>query len=99
MALKHLENLDLGFNTSDFLELSEYVSHASAQDLPVSKAIVGSNTFAHESGIHIDGVLKDSETYEAFTPQEVGAERQLVMASIRGRKLYWRSSKWNTESN
>ncbi len=86
MALKHLEDLDLGFNTSDFLELSEYVSHASAQDLPVSKAIVGSNTFAHESGIHTDGVLKDSETYEAFTPQEVGAERQLVIGKHSGKK-------------
>lgn len=86
MALKHLEDLDLGFNTSDFLELSEYVSNASAQDLPVSKAIVGSNTFAHESGIHTDGVLKDSETYEAFTPQEVGAERQLVIGKHSGKK-------------
>jgi homocitrate synthase NifV len=86
MALKHLENLDLGFNTSDFLELSEYVSNASAQDLSVSKAIVGSNTFAHESGIHTDGVLKDSETYEAFTPQEVGAERQLVIGKHSGKK-------------
>ncbi|MFB6290793.1 MAG: homocitrate synthase [Candidatus Bipolaricaulia bacterium] len=86
MALKHLEDLDLGFNTSDFLELSEYVSHASAQDLPVSKAIVGSNTFAHESGIHADGVLKDSETYEAFKPKEVGAERQLVIGKHSGKK-------------
>jgi len=86
MALKHLEDLDLGFNTSDFLELSEYVAHASAQDLPVSKAIVGSNTFAHESGIHADGVLKDSETYEAFKPQEVGAERQLVIGKHSGKK-------------
>jgi len=86
MALKHLENLDLGFKTSDFLELSEYVAHASAQALPVSKAIVGSNTFAHESGIHADGVLKDSETYEAFTPQEVGAERQLVIGKHSGKK-------------
>ncbi len=86
MALKHLEDLDLGFNTSDFLELSEYVARASAQDLPVSKAIVGSNTFAHESGIHADGVLKDSETYEAFKPQEVGAERQLVIGKHSGKK-------------
>ncbi len=86
MALKHLENIDLGFNTSDFLELSEYVAQASAQDLPVSKAIVGSNTFAHESGIHTDGVLKDSETYEAFKPQEVGAERQLVIGKHSGKK-------------
>lgn len=86
MALKHLEDIDLGFNTSDFLELSEYVSQASAQDLPVSKAIVGSNTFAHESGIHADGVLKDSETYEAFKPKEVGAERQLVIGKHSGKR-------------
>lgn len=86
MALKHLEDLDLGFATEDFLELSEYVARASAQELPAGKAIVGTNTFAHESGIHADGVLKDSETYEAFTPQEVGAERQLVIGKHSGKK-------------
>lgn len=86
MALKHLEDLDLGFATEDFLELSEYVARASAQELPAAKAIVGANTFAHESGIHADGVLKDSATYEAFTPQEVGAQRQLVIGKHSGKK-------------
>lgn len=86
MALKHLEEIDLGFNTEDFLQLSQYVATASAQDLPVSKAIVGANTFAHESGIHADGVLKDANTYEAFTPQEVGAQRQLIIGKHSGKK-------------
>lgn len=86
MALKHLEGVDLGFNTEDFLELSQYVARASAQDLPVTKAIVGANTFAHESGIHTDGVLKDANTYEAFTPQEVGAQRQLIIGKHSGKK-------------
>jgi homocitrate synthase NifV len=86
MALKHLEGIDLGFSTAEFNELSQYVAQASAHEIPASKAIVGSNTFAHESGIHADGVLKDSNTYEAFAPQEVGAQRQLVIGKHSGKK-------------
>src|SRR5665811_574050 len=68
MALKYLENIDLGINTSRFREISEYVAKASARAVPVWKAIVGTNVFAHESGIHADGVLKNPINYEVFEP-------------------------------
>jgi homocitrate synthase NifV len=84
MALKYLENIDLGINTSRFRELSEYVAKASARAIPIWKAIVGTNVFAHESGIHADGVLKNPKNYEAFEPSEVGLTRQLVVGKHSG---------------
>ncbi|MFZ5647629.1 MAG: homocitrate synthase [Bacillota bacterium] len=84
MALKHLYGLDLGFKTEMFREVAEYVSRASGRELPAWKAIVGSNMFAHESGIHADGTLKNPKTYEAFTPEEVGLERQIVIGKHSG---------------
>ena len=50
----------------------------------MSKPIVGSNIFAHESGIHGDGVLKNPLTYEVFSPEEVGLERQMVIGKHSG---------------
>ena len=65
--------------------MSEYVSRASGRELPAWKAIVGSNMFRHESGIHADGALKDPKNYEAFDPSEVGLERQIVIGKHSGR--------------
>ncbi|HZW82749.1 MAG TPA: homocitrate synthase [Candidatus Deferrimicrobium sp.] len=84
MALKHLDDNDLNFKTDKFRELSEYVSLASGRILPVWKAIVGSNMFAHESGIHADGVQKNPLTYEVFSPEEVGLQRQMVIGKHSG---------------
>ena len=84
MALKHLFKLDLGFKTEIFREVAEYVSRASGRELPAWKAIVGSNMFAHESGIHADGALKNPKTYEAFLPEEVGLERQIMVGKHSG---------------
>jgi homocitrate synthase NifV len=84
MALKYLEEVDLGMATSKFRELSEYVAKASARAIPVWKAIVGTNVFAHESGIHADGVLKNPRNYEVFEPGEVGLTRQIVVGKHSG---------------
>ena len=84
MALKYLEEVDLGMATSKFRELSEYVAKASARAIPVWKAIVGTNVFAHESGIHADGVLKNPINYEVFEPGEVGLTRQIVVGKHSG---------------
>lgn len=72
-------------NTQMFRELSEYVSRASGRELPKWKAIVGTNMFAHESGIHADGAIKDPKNYEAFDPAIVGLERQIVIGKHSGR--------------
>ena len=86
MALKCLYGVDLGVNTRDFLNLCEYVARASGRPLAVSKPIVGANTFAHESGIHADGVIKDPSTYEVFSPEEVGLQRQIIIGKHSGSK-------------
>jgi homocitrate synthase NifV len=93
MGVKHLMGVKLNYNTTLFREVAEYVAQASNRPLSVNKPIVGSNIFAHESGIHGDGVLKNPLTYEAFLPEEVGLERQMVIgkhsgsASIRAKFL------------
>ncbi|NLA11412.1 MAG: homocitrate synthase [Firmicutes bacterium] len=84
MALKFLYGVNLGVNTRDFLNLCEYVARASGRALYPSKPIVGSNTFAHESGIHADGVLKHPGTYEVFSPEEVGLQRQIIIGKHSG---------------
>ncbi|NPV54025.1 MAG: homocitrate synthase [Firmicutes bacterium] len=84
MALKHLHGIDLGIKTERFRELSEYVARASARELPAWKPIVGTNMFAHEAGIHADGVLKHTSTYEVFAPEEVGLQRQIVIGKHSG---------------
>ncbi|MBK5226721.1 MAG: homoaconitate hydratase, partial [Thermoleophilia bacterium] len=84
MALKYISKVDLGLKTERFRELSEYVANASSRAIPVWKPIVGANVFAHESGIHADGVIKNPLNYEVFTPEEVGLERQLVVGKHSG---------------
>lgn len=84
MALKHLLDTDLNFATERFVEVSEFVARASGRMVPAWKAIVGSNMFAHESGIHTDGMLKNPLTYEVFKPEDVGSERQMVIGKHSG---------------
>lgn len=85
MSLIHVLKCHSNIDTRRFKELSEYVSRASGRELPAWKAIVGSNMFRHESGIHADGALKDPKNYEAFDPSEVGLERQIVIGKHSGR--------------
>jgi homocitrate synthase NifV len=84
MALKHIYGIDSGLQTKMFREVCEYVAKASGRDLPVWKPVVGSNMFAHESGIHADGALKNPATYEVFDPADVGLERQIVIGKHSG---------------
>jgi len=86
MALKHIGGIDLGFKTEMFRTIAEYVSLASGRELPAWKAIVGSNMFAHESGIHADGAIKNPLTYEVFAPEDVGLERQIIIGKHSGTK-------------
>ncbi|MBC5996672.1 homocitrate synthase [Romboutsia ilealis] len=85
MALKYVYNYEVNIDTTKFKDLSEYVSKAAGRELPSWKAIVGSNMFKHESGIHADGALKNPKNYEAFDPKEVGLERQIVIGKHSGK--------------
>jgi homocitrate synthase NifV len=87
MALKHIYNIQSGIDTRRLLELSQLVATASRSVVPPWKAVVGENTFAHESGIHADGVLKNPATYEPYAPEEVGQHHHLVVGKHSGRHL------------
>lgn len=87
MALKRIYGVQTGVDTKRLLELSRLVSKASNCPVPPWKAIVGENTFAHESGIHAHGILQNPVTYEPFAPEDVGWERRLVVGKHSGRHL------------
>jgi homocitrate synthase NifV len=87
MALKHLYKQDLGLKTERLHALAVLVAEASHQPIPAWQPIVGENVFAHESGIHTKGMLKDNSTFEPFTPDEVGNHRRYVIGKHSGRAL------------
>ncbi len=84
MALKHACGIDPGVDTRRFVELSKLVGQASCRPVPEWKAVVGEKVFAHESGLHADGVLKNPRNYEGFDPAEVGLARQIVVGKHSG---------------
>lgn len=95
----------LGFETNIKTELlnpiSKLVSDTMRMPVQPNKAIVGSNAFAHSSGIHQDGFLKNAQNYEIITPQEVGAEgSKIVLTARSGRSaLAYRFQKLGYEFN
>ena len=76
-------------DTTLLMRASKLVSAVSAFPVQYNKAIVGKNAFAHESGIHQDGVLKNAETYEIMKPEDVGVKStSLVMGKHSGRHAF-----------
>jgi len=73
-------NIDL----SQLPRLAELVAAAARRPIPAGKAIVGASAFTHESGIHVDGLLKDPSTYEALSPHLFGRARQIVLGKHSG---------------
>jgi 2-isopropylmalate synthase len=79
--------LGSGVQTEQITAASRLVSYLTGFTIQPNKAIVGGNAFAHESGIHQDGVIKNPLTYEIMTPQSVGlAGSQLTIGKLSGRK-------------
>jgi len=85
MALKHACGIDPGIDTRRFFELSRLVGQASCRPVPEWKPVVGEKAFAHESGLHADGVLKYAGNYEGYDPAEVGLTREMVIGKHSGR--------------
>lgn len=73
-------------DTRQILPLSKTVSEMMNMPVQPNKAIVGANAFAHSSGIHQDGVIKNRETYEIIDPKEVGAEGSEIILTARSGK-------------
>ncbi len=81
--------LTTGIHTSAILRTSKLLSTLTGFDVQPNKAIVGRNAFAHESGIHQDGMLKNAQTYEIMTPESVGwTKTNLVMGKHSGRAAF-----------
>src|SRR3954466_10550654 len=78
-----------GIDTTMLTRASKLVSAATSFPVQFNKAIVGRNAFAHESGIHQDGMLKHTQTYEIMTPETVGVKQtSLVMGKHSGRHAF-----------
>jgi 2-isopropylmalate synthase len=93
MAIKTRQDLlpyDMNVRTEHIMRASKLVQNITGFTVQPNKAIVGANAFAHESGIHQDGVLKHAATYEIMTPESVGLARKssLVMGKHSGRHAF-----------
>ena len=82
------KNLDVttGINTQEIYRTSQLLCSLTGMEVQANKAIVGKNAFAHEAGIHQDGVLKEARTYEIMTPESVGVPtNRIVLGKHSGR--------------
>ncbi len=76
---------ETGITTTELVRTSRLLSELTDQPVQANKAIVGRNAFAHEAGIHQDGVIKDRRTYEIMNPEDVGVQSTLVLGKHSGR--------------
>lgn len=92
MGIKVRENFyncSTNINTQEILRTSRLLTHLTGLDVQVNKAITGENAFAHSSGIHQDGLLKNKNVYEIMSPEEVGAESmELILTARSGRHAF-----------
>lgn len=93
MAIRTRNDIFRGFytdiNTKEIYKTSRLVSKMTGMPVQPNKAIVGANAFAHESGIHQDGVLKERSTYEVMSPEDVGFEEsKIVLGKHSGRHAF-----------
>ena len=84
MSLKSAYGIDLGLDTTRLYSLSHLVGRLTGVKMPVNKPIVGDNAFAHESGIHVHGILNNASTYEPMSPEMVGHSRRIVLGKHTG---------------
>jgi 2-isopropylmalate synthase len=83
---RSLFGIDTGIDTTQITRVSRMVSNYTGIPVQPNKAVVGANAFAHEAGIHQDGMLKNHSTYEIMTPETVGiSQSRLVMGKHSGR--------------
>jgi homocitrate synthase NifV len=84
VALHHLHGIETGVDARALPAISRLVEQASGHPVAANKSIVGRSVFTHESGIHVDGLLKHPANYQAFDPALVGREHLLVLGKHSG---------------
>jgi 2-isopropylmalate synthase len=80
--------VEIGANTTEIFETSRLVSSLTGYPIQFNKAVVGRNAFAHESGIHQHGVLRNRETYEIMDPSAIGHQSMIVLGKHSGRAAF-----------
>ena len=83
--------VDTGIDPAEIGASSALVGRLTGYDIPPNKAIVGANAFAHEAGIHQDGLLKDAATYQIIEPKELGLAMTLPLGKHSGRHAFARA--------
>lgn len=84
VALTQLYGRETGVVLTELADVAAIVATAAVRPIPVNKAIVGDHVFTHESGIHVDGLLKDCRTYQALDPALLGRSHRFVMGKHSG---------------
>jgi homocitrate synthase NifV len=84
VALAQLYGWRTGIVLSELDNVASVVAAAAARTIPLNKAIVGEHVFTHESGIHVDGLLKDQRTYQALDPRLLGRANRIVIGKHSG---------------
>jgi homocitrate synthase NifV len=84
VALKQLYGRQTGIVLSELGTVAAIVATAAARTIPLNKAIVGEHVFTHESGIHVDGLLKDQRTYQSLDPKMFGRANRIVIGKHSG---------------
>jgi homocitrate synthase NifV len=85
LALRHLYGIEVGIRSEKLVELSRYVAGKVGYALPPWTPLVGENAFAHESGIHVNAMMRNAATFEALSPDDVGGRRVFVLGKHSGR--------------
>lgn len=86
---KDFYNADTNINTKEIIRTSRLITRITGMAVQPNKAIVGANAFAHESGIHQDGLLKEKMTYEIMRPEDIGLQKtELVLGKHSGRHAF-----------
>jgi homocitrate synthase NifV len=84
VALRQLYGRDTGAVLTELSSVAAVVAAAATRAIPLNKAIVGDHVFTHESGIHVDGLLKDHRTYQSLDPALVGRAHRIVIGKHSG---------------
>ena len=76
--------MDLSIDTTQLYDICNFVGYLTGIKIPPNKPVIGENAFAHEAGIHVDGILKNAMTYEPISPEVVGHKRRIALGKHTG---------------
>lgn len=84
MGTKYVLGIEKNYKLKKLIKISELVEEYSGKKISDTKPIVGKEVFSHESGIHVDGILKNKNTYELFNPKDIGRTRKIIIGKHTG---------------